>query len=266
MNDKTRIISPLSKKGKFLTVLITVIPALWIALKLSDISAWGYIQISLYGIIAELFKIEKIPFFAEFVEHYQRNILYFELDKSVFYYAYVCLKIVQVIIICKFFFDMFMRTNKISGPNFKTPKEFDIKKAVIVYIVTSVIVSTASSIPLSFAIHSRTEANETQVIHSSFDEEDTVLFEYDDAEKVKLYIHRIHRLKTLDDFYPAVDVTSKGKTYTFIFRTPDEDLEKFISLFDEDIIEIDYTHWDDDEFLDYTYDTYKDEFNRIFKK
>jgi len=265
MNDKTSIISPLSKKGKFLTVLITVIPALWIAFKLSDISGWAYTQIFTCGIISEIFKLEKFPFFAEFVELCQRNTLYFELDESVFYYVYTFLKIAQIIIICKFLFDMFMKTNKISGPNFKTPKEFNIKKAVIVYIVTAVIISAVASVSLSFAIHSRTEANETQVIHSSFDEEDTVLFKYDDAEKAQLYIYRIHYPKTLDTFYPAIDVTAQGKTHTFIFKTPNEDLEKFISLFDEDIIEIDYTHWDDDEFLDYTYDTYKDEYNRIFK-
>ncbi len=81
MDNKNQIISPLSKKGKISTVLITVIPAVWIAIELFDISARSYIQGFTYGIISEIFKIDKIPFFAEFVELYQNKPFYFELDE-----------------------------------------------------------------------------------------------------------------------------------------------------------------------------------------
>ena len=132
----------------------------------------------------------------------------------------------------------------------------------------AVVISLAGMTVLQFAIHNRVEANESSVIISEYGKEDTVITDYKNAEKVKVYIVETYGDDRYISYEGAVDVTVEGKTYTFFgTENPDyENMEKFINYFDKSIVEIDTTYWDTDEFQLGTYSEYEEILDRIYKK
>ena len=149
----------------------------------------------------------------------------------------------------------------------KKPK-LTAKKLTLSYILCTLLLAVSGMVVLQFAVHNRIEASEKGIIISEYGKEDTLVTDYTDAEKVKVYITETRDRDGYLSYECAVDVTVKGKTYTF-FGTDDtlyEDMEKFINFFDESIVEIDTTYWDTEEFQSFPYSSYKEILDRIYKK
>ncbi len=247
-----------SKGTKFLMTVLLIVNLLFLIFTVFDFSQTAEISCSLAMVFASLFGLEESSLFAESVHIADDlSIVYFQVEESVFVYIWNVIKIIHAFLCVAFLYKIRDKKPKMSA-----------KKLSLLYFVCTVILAIQGCMVLQIAVHNRIEANENVIIQSQYGAEDIVISDYKDAEKVRVYI-----LENTDNpkdvyFECAVDVTVNKKKYTF-FGTDStiyEDMEKFISYFDESIVEIDMTNWDNDNFRDFTYSGFEEEIDRIFKR
>lgn len=257
-SDKTVSHKSISKLTIAGIIILLLLNAVFLLFTFINYSSTAEISCTLTTLFASLFSLEENPAFAEYLQIADNtSYIYFELDNNFLHDVWYTFKIIHLTASAFFVYKLL---DKRSDKN--------IKKLTLTYFLCTILIATAGFTTLQFAVHNRTEANETQVIRSEYGKEDTVILSYNEAEKVKVYILETENEKGYLAYECAIDVTAKGETYTF-FGTDNtiyEDMEKFINCFDENIVEIDTTYWDTDEFQDYTYSGYEEILDWIYKK
>ncbi len=239
-------------------IILLLLNAVFLIFTFFNYSSTAEISCTLTSLLVSLFGLEGNPAFAEYLKIADNtSFIYFELDNNFLHDVWYTFKIVHVGASAFFVYKLLEKRS-----------DKNIRKMTATYLLCTVLIATAGFTTLQFAVHNRTEANETQVIHSEYGKEDAVILRYSEAEKVRVYILETENEKGYLAYECAVDVTANGKTYTFFGTgsTIYEDMENFIKLFDENIVEIDATYWDTDEFQDYTYSGYEEVLDRIYKK
>lgn len=247
-----------SKKAKAGMIILIIINALFLLLTFLDYSLTAGMSCSITPLIAAIFDASEHPLFSEACQIVENNSFYFQVHENYLHDIWTMVKTVHIFATIALAYLMVQKNPKISS-----------KRLTLYYILCTILISLAGMAVLQFAVHNRTEANEKAVIISEYGKEDTVITNYKDAEKVRVYIIETYGSDRYMSFEGAVDVTVGGKTYTFFgTESPDyEDMEKFIKLFDENIVEIDKTYWGTEEFeIDDTYLNNKEILDRIFGK
>lgn len=245
-----------SKKAKAGMIILIIINALFLLLTFLDYSLTAGMSCSIIPLVAAIFDASEHPLFAEACQIVENNSFYFQVHENYLHDIWTMLKTAHIFATLAFAYLMMQKKPKLNS-----------KKLTSYYILCTILISLAGMTVLQFAVHNRTEANENAVIISEYGKEDTVITNYKDAEKVRVYIIETYGSDRYVSFEGAVDVTVGGKTYTFFgTESPDyENMEKFISLFDESIVEIDKTYWGTEEFeIDDTYLNNKEILDRIF--
>lgn len=246
-----------SKKSKAVIIILIILNALFLVLTFFDYSSTAEISCIFSSLFASVFGLEGNSAFSAALHIAESDsIIYLQIQENYLYYIWSLIKTVHVVITLALTYLMVQKKPKIRS-----------KKLILNYIICTILISLAGTIVLQFAIHNRIEANETEVIICEYGKEDTVLTNYKDAEKVRVYIAEIPDGKYIS-YECAVDITVRGNTYTFFgTESPSyEDMERFINLFDESIVEIDTTYWDTYDFQEYTYWGNEEIIDRIFKQ
>lgn len=256
--EENEPISGYSKKAKAGMIILIIINALFLLLTFLDYSSTAEISCIILSIIAVFFDPGKHPVLAEACAITENEALVcFQVYENYLYHIWTFLKTVHIVVTVAFAYMMIQKKPKLTA-----------KKLTLSYILCTLLLAVSGMTVLQFAVHNRIEASENGIIISEYGKEDTLVTDYTDAEKVKVYITETRDRDGYLSYECAVDVTVKGKTYTF-FGTDDtlyEDMEKFINFFDESIVEIDTTYWDTEEFQSYPYESYKEILDRIYKK
>ncbi len=246
-----------SKKAKAGMIILIILNALFLVLTFFDYSSTAEISCIFSSLFASVFGLEGKSAFSEALHIAEGDsIIYLQIQENYLYYIWTLIKTVHIVLTLALAYLMVQKSKKIRA-----------KKLILNYIICTILISLAGTIVLQFAVHNRVEANENNVIISEYGKKDTILTNYKDAEKVRVYIAETRDGKYIS-YECAVDVTVKGNTYTFFgTESPSyEDMERFINLFDESIVEIDTTYWDTDDFQEYTYWGNEEIIDRIFKQ
>ncbi len=256
--EENEPISGYSKKAKAGMIILAIINALFLLLTFLDYSSTAEISCIIPSIIAVFFDPGKYPMLAEACGIMENETLIcFQVYENYLYHIWTFLKTAHIIATVGLVYLMLQKKPKLTA-----------KKLTLSYILCTLIIATSGMTVLQFAVHNRIEASEKGIIISEYGKEDILVTNYTDAEKVKVYITETRARDGYLSYECAVDVTVKGKTYTF-FGTDDtlyEDMEMFINFFDESIVEIDTTYWDTEEFQSFPYESYKKILDRIYKK
>ncbi len=192
----------------------------------------GTAEMSCYinTIFSGILGFENNPAFAEYFQiANNQSIVYFKLEENFLYYYWTIIKLVHIVVI---FCGYYHLRNK-------QPK-FSAKKLTLLFVAGTFLISLAGFTTLQFAVHNRIEANENCIISSKFNKEDVIISNYKDAEKVAVYIPETEEAEYYDYENVIIDVTVDGEIYSFYSdeNTVGENMKKFISFFDEDIVEI----------------------------
>lgn len=195
-----------------------------------------------------------------------KEILFSQMDTTFFFILFVILLVVLVFILTIFNYNL--SANAIPLKSCFKGSDIKAKKMMKKHIISCSVVIIMICLTFTAAFQSRIQSDETKVTHHKIFKESSVLFEYDNVEKVKIYLayfsSQTGRFSFISSYKPAVDVTVGEKTYTFDFygfNLSYDKVESFVNSFDESIIEIDTTHYDEINLNGKS----KETFNRIFK-
>lgn len=211
--------------------VLLILNLLFVIFTFFDYSGTAEMSCYLNAIFSGILGFENSPVFAEYFQiTNNESIVYFQLEKNFLFYYWTIIKFVHLIAIFCCYYQL----------REKQPK-FSAKKLTLLSVVCSLLISLAGFTTLQFAVHNRIEANENYIISSKFNKEDVIISDYKNAEKVEVYISESEE----DDGYSPyenaiIDVTVNGEIYSFYTdkSTVGEDIEKFISFFDESVVEI----------------------------
>ncbi len=210
--------------------VLLILNLLFVVFTFFNYSGTAEMSCYLNTIFSGILGFENSPVFAEYFQIANNEmIVYFRLEENFLYYYWTIIKLVHIAAIFCCYYQL--RT--------KQPK-FSAKKLSLLFVAASLLISIAGFTTLQFAVHNRIEANESCIISSKFNKEDVIISDYKDAEKVEVFISEMEK----DDFSAyenaIIDVTVNGKIYSFYTdeNTTGENIEKFISFFDESIVEI----------------------------
>ena len=219
-----------SKGFKIGMNILLILNLLFVLFTFFDYSGTAEMSCYLNTIFSGILGFENSPVFAEYFQIANKEtIVYFKLEENFLYYYWTIIKLVHIGAI---FYCYYQLRNK-------QPK-FSKKKLTLLFVSASLLISLAGFTTLQFAIHNRIEANENYIISSKFNKEDVIISNYKDAEKVEVFV----REEDDDAYFPyenaIIDITVNGEIYSFYTdeSTIGEDIEKFISFFDESIVEI----------------------------
>ena len=211
--------------------ILLILNLLFVVFTFFNYSGTAEMSCYLNTIFSGILGFENSPIFAEYFQiANNETIVYFKLEENFLYYYWTIIKIVHLIAVFCCYYQL----------RNKQPK-FSAKKLTLLFVTGTFLISLAGFTTLQFAVHNRIEANENYIISSKFNKEDVIISDYKDAEKVEVYIRESEEDDEYSPYENAIiDVTVNGEIYSFYTdeSTVGEDIEKFISFFDESIVEI----------------------------
>lgn len=194
-----------------------------------------------------------------------KNISYICLDESIFGILFQCFIILDFIVLAFYFQKMLGKDSSFdsrsisSNVNSKRITKNCISICCCIYVFAMVF--------FALSVHSRVEADSQGFKQYNLFEDDIVIFEYDDAESVDVYLQYVYKGKFNSGYETVIDVKVNDNVYTLTFNGFSGDyfnIQKFLSNFQDDKIIVDKSFSDKTDEIEGYYEQ-SECFKKIYK-
>lgn len=194
-----------------------------------------------------------------------KNISYICLDESIFSVLFQCFIIFDFIVLAFYFQKMLGKDSSFDSRSISS--NIDSKKITKYCISICCFIYVFAMVFFTMSIHSRVEADNQGFKQYKLFEDDVVVFEYDDAESVDVYLKYVYKGKFDSGYETVIDVKVNDNIYTFTFNGFSDDyfnIQKFLSNFQDDIITVDKSFSDKTDEIEGYYEQ-SECFEKIYK-
>ncbi len=170
------------------------------------------------------------------------NTTYIQFDDNIIRILFLFLIILDFVILGFYFIKMLGKDIEFNSRYIGSV--IDAKRTAINCLGVCSFIFVLAILCLLLSVNSRTQADNEGFKKYNLIEQDSIIFEYEDAESVNVHLEWVYRGKHNNGYATVINVETESNVYTFDSTGFSDDyyyIEKFLSNFNDEIITIDKT-------------------------